>query len=94
MANRTTTSLTLNWSSTQSNFVTGYELQRCTGTGNTCGAATATWTAVATIPGRNTSFYTNTGLTTRTTYQYRLRAIVSALPGFVSTWNTAGGTTR
>lgn len=94
LGTRTATSIRLSWSQSASTFVTGYEIERCTGTAAACAAAGATWTPLDTVVGRSNSRYNDTGLTSRTTYWYRVRSIVAPLPGFVSIWRTAGGTTR
>jgi hypothetical protein len=68
-ASITTTSITLNWTSNTPNAA-GFVVERSpNGT---------TWTQVGTV---TTNSFTNTGLTTRTTYRYRVRAFFNPLGG-------------
>lgn len=82
----TTTTTNLAWTKTTSLFATGYEIQRCVGTAATCGLAGATWTTAATVAGSATVKFADAGLTTKTTYSYRIRAVNSAYPAQNSIW--------
>jgi titin len=73
-ASITTTSMTLNWTSNTPN-ASGFVVERSpNGT---------TWTQVETVAQTTATAYsfTNTGLTTRTTYRYRVRAFFNPLGG-------------
>lgn len=73
------TSIRVSWSASSDNVgVTGYRIERCTGSSCTSYAQVATATGTS---------YTNTGLATNTTYRYRLRANDAAgnLSGYSST---------
>jgi fibronectin type 3 domain-containing protein len=73
-ASITTNSITLNWTSNTPN-ATGFVVERSPN-GNT-------WTTVGTVAQTTATTYsfTNTGLTTRTTYRYRVRAFFNPLGG-------------
>lgn len=90
----TATSLRLSWPASSSNYVTGYEIQRCQGALAVCGNTSTNWQAVTTLNGRFTARYMDTGLMPRSNYRYRIRAVVSALPGFASPWRNADGSTQ
>ena len=63
----TSSQITVNWGAATDNVaVTGYRLERCTGSGCTTG-----FSEIATP---STTSYTNTGLAAATTYRYRVRA--------------------
>jgi hypothetical protein len=51
----------------------GFKIERCVGTSTTCWAGYATWSPLATVAAGTTS-YTDTGLTTGTSYSYRVYA--------------------
>ncbi|MBI4986351.1 MAG: fibronectin type III domain-containing protein [Rhodocyclales bacterium] len=94
VGNATTTSLRLSWPASSSAYVTGYEIQRCRGSATVCAAGSANWQPLTTVNGRMTARYTDTGLTPRTNYRYRIRALVSVLPGVTSVWRTGNSSTR
>ncbi len=92
----TTTSVGIQWQNTASTLATGYEVQRCVGTATACQLATAVWIPVPsnTITGSNNTQFVANGLTTKTTYSFRVRAInnlvpaaVNGDPGLVSPWS-------
>ena len=62
----TTTSVTLGWTNPAPNNLTGFYLERSLDAG-------VTWTRIATTASRTTT-YRNTGLTTKTAYQYRVQS--------------------
>jgi hypothetical protein len=76
------TSIKLTWSDL-SNNETGFRIERSLN-------GTSGWTQIASV-GANTTTYTNTGLTRRTKYYYRIVAYNSAGPSSYS--NTASTTT-
>jgi hypothetical protein len=84
-----TTSLALAWQNTTSALATGYEVQHCVGTAVVCAAATAVWAPVPgnMVVGATATKYTTTGLITKTTYSFRVRAINSMAPALVSPWS-------
>lgn len=70
--------ITLAWTASTDNVgVTGYSIERCTGTSCT------TWAQIALAPSPN---YTDTGLTVATAYRYRIRATDAA--GNFSSYST------
>ena len=75
-------------SSATAGLVTGYEIQRCAGTAAACAAANAVWTAAnpGMVSGSNSTKVTDTGLVSRATYTYRVRAINSQITTLVSNW--------
>ena len=78
------TTVNLSWTgSTDAGGVTGYEIERCQGTGCT------TFTLLKTVTTTTTS---DTGLTPNTTYSYRVRA-KDATPNYSGYTNTATATT-
>jgi fibronectin type 3 domain-containing protein len=92
----TTTSVGIQWQNTASTLATGYEVQQCTGTALACTATTALWTPVPgnMTKGANGTQFIATGLTTKTTYSFRVRAINTLVPkatngdpGLVSPWS-------
>src|SRR6202040_1230101 len=80
------TQIGLTWTASTDNVgVTGYRIERCTGTGCTSFAQIGTTTGATT--------FSNSGLTASTSYSYRVRATDAA--GNLSTYsNTASATTR
>lgn len=86
----TTTSLGLGWTKSASANATGYEVQVCVGTAAACALGTAAWSPVATLPGSATVKYTHAGLTSRTSYTYRIRAVSSYDSNLASAWSTSG----
>ncbi|HEX8473381.1 MAG TPA: S8 family serine peptidase [Pyrinomonadaceae bacterium] len=62
-----TTQINVSWAD-NSNNEDGFDIERCTG-------ATCTKFTKITQAGKNLTSYSNTGLTTRTTYRYRVRAV-------------------
>jgi FtsP/CotA-like multicopper oxidase with cupredoxin domain len=91
----TANTLTIQWQATSSAFATGYEVQVCAGTAMTCKAVSAVWTpaaVVGSLAGLRTSKATVSGLTSKRTYTFRVRAIATAVaPALASTW-VVGGT--
>jgi chitodextrinase len=77
--------INLSWTASTDNVgVTGYRLERCTG--STC----TTFTQIATPTGTS---YSDTGLTANTTYRYRVRAVDAA--GNLSSYSSiVNGTTQ
>jgi hypothetical protein len=59
--------VSLSWTATSSTWADGYQIARSTTNGGP-------YTVVATVPGRTTTTYTNTGLALLTTYYYVIRA--------------------
>lgn len=84
-----TTSLGLGWTKTTSGHATGYELQVCAGNAAACAIGSSAWTTVATLIGSGTVKYTHTGLTPRTTYTYRLRAVATYDANLASVWSNS-----
>jgi hypothetical protein len=85
--NSTTTSVALQWQSVTSAAATGYEIQHCAGTAATC--ATGSWLPVPAQIKAGTSGTAKvvvSGLTTKTTYQFRVRTVNSLLPNLLSNW--------
>ncbi len=73
------TNINLGWTASTDNVgVTGYSIERCTG------ASCTTWAQIATV---TSTAYSDTGLTTATTYRYRVRANDAA--GNLSSYSTA-----
>jgi FtsP/CotA-like multicopper oxidase with cupredoxin domain len=83
----TSSTLGVQWQASASTLATGYEVQRCIGTATTCAASTAVWTAAGSVAGGANSHFVNSGLTTRTGYAYRVRAVNSVLPTLASPWS-------
>jgi titin len=84
------TSLSLTFQQTTSALATGYEVQHCSGTAAVCAIAPATaWqpTPGDMLVGANTNDYRARGLTSLTTYSFRVRANNSAVPTLVSPWS-------
>jgi hypothetical protein len=85
----TTTTVALQWQSVASPVATGYEIQHCAGTALAC--ATGVW---APSPGQiklgtnATNKVVVTGLTTKTTYQFRVRTINALVPSVSSLWSS------
>ncbi len=78
--NSTTTTVALQWQNVTSAVATGYEIQHCI-VGTTC--ATGTWAPLVgdiKVGTSATSKVTISGLTTKTTYQFRGRTINTLLP--------------
>jgi FtsP/CotA-like multicopper oxidase with cupredoxin domain len=87
----TTTTVTLQWQPAAAALATGYEMQHCVGTAVQCTTGPlAIWMPV---PGQikagvaNTNKVVDTGLTSKTTYQFRVRTINALVPGLVSPWS-------
>ncbi len=84
-------SLRITWPVTTQAIVGGYELLRCAGA--TCtNFVKVNGTAVnttGTVDGRSTSSFIDTGLTSGTTYRYRLRTVGGAGTGLVATRDSA-----
>jgi titin len=86
----TATTVALQWQPAAAALATGYEMQHCVGTAAQCPAASTAW---APIPGQikpgvaNTNKVIDTGLTSKTTYQFRVRTINALVPGLVSPWS-------
>ena len=79
------TQINLSWGASTDNVaVTGYQVERCQGTG--C----STFVLVTTVTGTT---YNNTGLTASTSYSYRVRA-TDAANNFSGYSNTASATTQ
>ena len=93
----TASSFGFQWQNTASTLATGYEVQQCLGTAAACTLAAAT--AWQRFPGNmtlgaNSSQFVATGLTAKTTYSFRVRAVntflpkaVNGDPGLVSPWS-------
>ena len=78
------TQINLSWTASTDNIaVTGYQIERCQGTGCT------TFALLTTVTGTT---YNNTGLTASTPYSYRVRATDG--PNFSGYSNTASATTQ
>ena len=79
------TQISLNWTASTDNVaVTGYRVERCQGAGCSTFAEIGTATAVS---------FTDSGLTSGTTYSYRVRA-ADAVPNFSDYSNIATATTQ
>jgi hypothetical protein len=80
----TATSIGFQWQAALSPLATGYEIQYCVGTAAVCKVAAAT--AWAPVPGTMTAGanaaakFTMTGLTGKTTYSFRMRAVNTLVP--------------
>ena len=74
-----------------SNNEDGFKVERCQGTQSACDAAPSAWSAIAQT-GPNMNYYGDTGLPSRTTFSYRVRAFnVTADSGYS---NTSTATTQ
>jgi len=81
----TTTTIGLSWQATPATLATGYRIESCLGNAAACTATLGTWTQVGAVAGSKTQRFTVTGLTTRTTYRFRVTAINSLAPALKST---------
>jgi FtsP/CotA-like multicopper oxidase with cupredoxin domain len=92
----TKTSVGIQWQNTASTLATGYEVQMCQGVAGVC-SLTSPWAPVPgtmTLGGANGTQFVATGLTGKTSYVFRVRAVnnlvpmaTKADPGLVSPWS-------
>jgi hypothetical protein len=84
----TASTLGLQWQQTTSALATGYEVQTCEGPVTVCKptSPSSSWKPIppAVIMGLNNTKYKATGLKTKTSYTFRVRAINSEVPTLVS----------
>jgi fibronectin type 3 domain-containing protein len=85
----TKSSLRVQWQASTNALVTGYAVQRCAGTALVCTATSPAWVSVALLPGRNTQAYNDIGLTGKTSYSHRIKAVSSVAPAATSAWTAA-----
>ncbi|MEI8170071.1 MAG: multicopper oxidase domain-containing protein [Rhodoferax sp.] len=84
----TKNALSISWQASSSALATGYEVQRCVGLAAACKLVTAAWSTLPTaVNGVATSRFTDSGLATKTSYSYRLRAVNSVVPALMSPWS-------
>ena len=82
----TKTAINFQWQVSTSGLVTHYEVQRCDG----IAGPASNWTTLPKVNnGVNSTKYLDSGLTTKTTYSYRVRAVNSLIPNLVSAWSAA-----
>ena len=72
----------LQWQNSSSALTTGYEVQSCLGTAASCALPGAVWNPLAgtLTVGASTSKFSASGLTSKTRYTVRVRAISNAVP--------------
>lgn len=82
----TKTAINFQWQVSTSGLVTHYEVQRCNG----IASPSSNWTTLTKLNiGVNSTKYLDSGLTSKTTYSYRVRAVNSLIPSLVSPWSAA-----
>ena len=82
----TTSTINFQWQASGSALVTHYEVQRCSG--KAC--INSIWEALPLVNnGVNNTKFLDSGLSSKTTYSYRVRAINSLIPSLVSPWSAS-----
>jgi FtsP/CotA-like multicopper oxidase with cupredoxin domain len=86
-----TTAITLGWiDPLQKANITVYELQRCVGTTAVCTVTSTNWVTAASVKTKtgilSAESFADTGLTTKTSYTYRVRSVDDGT-GIVSVWS-------
>ena len=80
VTNRTVNSISLSWNSVQAGQPVRYEIWRSlNGTD---------WAPIASAASLSATNFTDTGLTTATTYWYLIRAFTTSSPPLVSAWSS------
>lgn len=89
----TRSSLGLQWENSVTNFTTGYEVQACAGSAASCSVASAVWLPVSgsMTVGASTTKFVASGLSGKTSYAMRVRAVSKAVTGMplTSAWTAA-----